>query len=82
MARHRTGRRPCVSLLPSPKDLDEAVAFQLALGPAGEIVREAGALGERTLPELQRALRAMLARFLEDGGVFLPAGAWIVHARR
>ena len=30
------------------RDIDEAVAFQLAIGPAGEVVREAGAEGEAT----------------------------------
>lgn len=64
------------------RTLDEAVAFQLALGPAGEIVREAGTLGERALPKLRDALATALARYLDDEGVFLPAAAWIVHAQR
>jgi ubiquinone/menaquinone biosynthesis C-methylase UbiE len=61
--------------------LDEAIAFQLAIGPAGEIVREAGALGERALPALKSELESALAPYLEPDGVWLPAAAWVVHAR-
>jgi hypothetical protein len=42
------------------KDLDDAVAFQLALGPAGEIYREAGKLAEEHHDEIAKALRASL----------------------
>ena len=36
------------------KDLDDAVAFQLALGPAGEVYREAGKLAEDRHDEIAR----------------------------
>ncbi len=40
------------------KNLDDAVAFQLALGPAGEIYREAGAEAERRNGEIVAAMKA------------------------
>ena len=46
--------------------VEQAMQFQLALGPAGEIVREAGAEAERRRPEIESALRAELARHLQQ----------------
>jgi hypothetical protein len=40
------------------KDLDDAVGFQLAIGPAGEMYREAGKLAEHRHDEIAAALRA------------------------
>ena len=39
------------------RDLDEAVAFQLAIGPAGEVYREAGELAARLHDKLVAALK-------------------------
>ena len=61
--------------------VDEAVAFQLAVGPAGEIVREAGALAEARRPEIERALHDALARYLDDGAVIMQSSSWTVTAR-
>src|SRR5262249_31928307 len=38
--------------------VDQALDFQLALGPAGEIFREAGSLAEKRRPEIEAAMRA------------------------
>jgi ubiquinone/menaquinone biosynthesis C-methylase UbiE len=43
------------------KDLDDAVGFQLAIGPAGEVYREAGKLAEERHEEIGGALRDQLA---------------------
>jgi hypothetical protein len=51
------------------KDLDEAIAFQLALGPAGEVYREAGKLGEERHDEIARAVKAELAKYQRSNGV-------------
>ncbi len=64
------------------RDIDEAVEFALALGPAGEIVRLAGAEGERLRPQVERALRQALSEFIRKDGVFAPSSTWIVTARR
>ncbi|MFL5305458.1 MAG: class I SAM-dependent methyltransferase [Polyangia bacterium] len=60
---------------------DDAIAFQLAIGPAGEIVREAGALGDEKRPLILADLRAALAPYTTADGVVLPAGSWCVTAR-
>ncbi len=60
---------------------DEAVAFQLAIGPAGEIFREAGPLGEARRPEIEHALREALARHLHDGAVVMQSSSWTITAR-
>jgi SAM-dependent methyltransferase len=64
------------------RDVEQAVDFQMALGPAGEIVREAGAEAERRKDEIERALRAELARYRQDdGSIVLQSSSWTVTAR-
>jgi ubiquinone/menaquinone biosynthesis C-methylase UbiE len=60
---------------------DEAIAFQLAIGPAGEIVRDAGALGEEKRPRIVADLRAALAPFAAPDGVRMTTSSWCVTAR-
>jgi ubiquinone/menaquinone biosynthesis C-methylase UbiE len=61
--------------------IDEAIAFQLAIGPAGEVVREARQLGEAKLPDIVAELRERLAPFAAPAGVSLPSSSWCVTAR-
>lgn len=63
------------------RDLDNAIEFAMALGPAGEIVRLAGANGERERPRVVQALREALAPFSRADGVYAPSSTWIVSAR-
>jgi len=64
------------------RDVERAIAFQLALGPAGEIVREAGALAEARKDEIDSALRAELTRYRQaDGSVVLPSSSCTIVAR-
>ena len=63
------------------KDADEAVAFELALGPAGEVYREAGELAERRHDEITAALKAELARHAMAEGVVMMSSSWKVSAR-
>ena len=63
------------------RDLDEAVAFQLALGPAGEIYREAGKEAERRHDEVVAALKAAIAPFQTADGVLMESSSWKVTAR-
>ena len=63
------------------RDADEAVAFQLALGPAGEIVREAGALADAKRAALEADLRAELARHEKDGEIVMQSSSWTITAR-
>ena len=63
------------------KDLDDAVAFQLAIGPAGEVYREAGKLAEQRHDEIAEALKAELAKYQRAGGIFMDSSSWKVTAR-
>jgi len=63
------------------RDLDDAVEFAMALGPAGEIMRLAGADGERLKPEVIAALRETLAPYARDDGIWAPSSTWFVTAR-
>ena len=55
------------------KDLDDAVGFQLAIGPAGEVYREAGKAAEQRHDEIAQALKAELAQYQQPNGVGLPS---------
>jgi hypothetical protein len=59
---------------------NEFTAF--SLGPAGEIVREAGTLAEKRCPEIEAALRTELARHQRDGKVFMRSASWGITARK
>jgi ubiquinone/menaquinone biosynthesis C-methylase UbiE len=61
--------------------LEQAMDFQFALGPAGEIFREAGDRAERRRPEIEAALRSALARYMQDGTVVMQSSSWTVTAR-
>jgi ubiquinone/menaquinone biosynthesis C-methylase UbiE len=63
------------------KDLDDAVAFQLAIGPAGEVYREAGKLAEDRHDEITEALKARLAPYEGPEGVMMDSSSWKVTAR-
>jgi ubiquinone/menaquinone biosynthesis C-methylase UbiE len=62
--------------------VDQALDFQLALGPAGEIFREAGSLAEKRRPEIEAAMRARLSAYQRDGKVFMPSSSWTITARK
>jgi len=62
------------------RNLDEAVAFQLALGPAGEVYREAGELASRQHDAIVEALRAALTPYQESSGVMMDSSSWKVTA--
>jgi SAM-dependent methyltransferase len=62
-------------------DVDDAVAYACALGPAGELIRLAGPAAEPLLPRIDAALRDALAEFDGPDGVVAPASTWIVSAR-
>lgn len=64
------------------RDLEDAIEFATALGPAGEIIRLAGADGERLRPTVVAALRQTLARYVRGDGVWAPSSTWFISARR
>jgi ubiquinone/menaquinone biosynthesis C-methylase UbiE len=64
------------------RDIDDAVAFQLALGPAGEVYREAGAEAERQHAAITAALKAEIATYqTDDGSIVMDSSSWKVTAR-
>jgi SAM-dependent methyltransferase len=63
------------------RDLDEALEFAMALGPAGEIIRLAAEQGERLRPQVMAALKEALTPYVRVNGVWAPSSTWIVSAR-
>lgn len=63
------------------RDIDEAIEFAMALGPAGEIMRLAGEVGEKKKPEVVDALRKVFAEMQRpDGAVYGESSTWIITA--
>ena len=63
-------------------DLEHAVAFNMALGPAAEVLRMWGDRVDDIRPKIAEDLRAALADYVVDGGaVVAPASTWAVTAR-
>ena len=58
-----------------------AVALNMALGPAGELIRLAGAEADRIRPRIETALHHALAEFAGPGGVVANSSTWIVTAQ-
>jgi ubiquinone/menaquinone biosynthesis C-methylase UbiE len=63
------------------KDLNDAAAFQLAIGPAGEVYREAGKLAEQRHAEIVSALKSELSKSQRANGVMMDSSSWKVTAR-
>ncbi len=63
------------------RDLDEAIDFAMALGPAGEIIRLAGEEGVRLKGQVVDALRETLGMYVRPHGVWAPSSTWFVNAR-
>ncbi|MFN2615732.1 MAG: class I SAM-dependent methyltransferase [Thermoleophilaceae bacterium] len=61
------------------RDIDHAVSFVCALGPAGEAIRLAGEQAETVRPQVESAVRAVLEPYArDDGAVLCPATSWVV----
>ena len=63
------------------RNLDDAVDFAMALGPAGEIIRLAGGEGERLKPQVVDALRETLSRYVRKEAVWAPSSTWFITAQ-
>lgn len=63
-------------------DLEQAVAFNMALGPAAEVLRMWGGRVDEIRPRIAADLREALADFVvDDGTVVAPASTWAITAR-
>jgi len=62
------------------RDLEHAVEFNMALGPAGEVLRLWEDRIEEIRPKIAADLRETLAEFDGPDGVYAPASTWILSA--
>jgi SAM-dependent methyltransferase len=62
------------------RDLDHAVEFNMALGPAGEVLRMWEDRIDEIRPKIAADLREALAEFEGPDGVYAPASTWIIGA--
>ena len=63
-------------------NLEEAIDFQILVGPSGEIIREAGDEGQEKLPTIRQEMKDFLGQYLRDDGVYLPSSTWAIMARK
>jgi hypothetical protein len=64
------------------KTVDDAIGFQLAVGPAGEVFREAGAEAEAKRAEIEAALAAAIDAQKKDAdGIVMDSSSWIISGR-
>jgi ubiquinone/menaquinone biosynthesis C-methylase UbiE len=62
-------------------DVSDAIAFQLAIGPAGEVFREAGEVAEKKRPEIEAALAEAIDRQkTSTDGIVMPSSSWVISA--
>lgn len=64
------------------RDINEAIDYQLLVGPSGEIIREAGELGQQKLPEVRKDLHELMEPYLREDGVWMPSSTWAIMARK
>jgi SAM-dependent methyltransferase len=62
-------------------DVEDAIAFQLAIGPAGEVFREAGALAEEKRQEIEAALAEAIDKQKHSvQGIVMDSSSWVITA--
>lgn len=61
------------------RDVADAIAFQLAIGPAGEVFREAGAEAEKKRAVIEAALADAINRQkLAADGIVMDSSSWVI----
>jgi hypothetical protein len=76
----QVGFQRCDLPLKIGRDLDHAVEFNMALGPAGEVLRMWEDRIDEIRPKIAADLREALTEFDGPDGVYAPASTWIVAA--
>jgi ubiquinone/menaquinone biosynthesis C-methylase UbiE len=62
-------------------DVADAIEFQLAIGPAGEVFREAGAEAEEKRGQIEAALAEAIDRQKKSGdGIVMDSSSWVISA--
>ena len=65
------------------RNVQDAIAFQLAVGPAGEVFREAGEEADAKRPQIEAALAEAIDRQRrESEGIVMDSSSWMISARR
>lgn len=63
-------------------DVADAIAFQLAIGPAGEVFREAGREAEEKRDQIETALaEAIGQQKISADGIVMQSSSWVISAR-
>ena len=62
---------------------EECIAFALAIGPGGEVFREAGPeLAEANRPKIERDMREFFeSQERDENGIWAPTSSWVISAR-
>jgi SAM-dependent methyltransferase len=64
------------------RDAEDAMEFQLSLGPAGEVFREAGDEAAQKEAEIRSALREELSHYsIDNGSIVMNSSSWMITAR-
>lgn len=64
------------------RSIEDAIAFQLAIGPAGETFRTAGALAEERRGEIEAALTELFSGVERTSeGLWMESSSWLITAR-
>ena len=64
------------------RNVSDAIDFQLAIGPAGEVYREAGPAAEARRGEIEAALAAAIDRQKREAdGIVMDSSSWVISAR-
>jgi len=61
--------------------IEDAINFQLAVGPAGEVYREAGDLAHQKHDVIMADLAEAYRPYVKDDGVYMPSSSWVISAR-
>lgn len=61
--------------------IEDAIGFQLALGPAGEVVREAGDQAAAKDAQIRADLADLLRPHVRKDGVWMASSSWVITAR-
>ena len=63
------------------RTVEDAIGFQLAIGPAGEVFREAGEEAETKRSEIESALaNAINKQKIEADGIVMESSSWVISA--
>jgi ubiquinone/menaquinone biosynthesis C-methylase UbiE len=63
------------------KDVEDAIALQLAIGPAGEAFREAGLVAEQKRMQIEAALtEAINKQKIGNDGIVMDPSSWVISA--